>query len=426
MRTALCGILLATASAASAQSGTNSPYSQYGLGVLSDQSQGMSRGMGGVGIGLRSNEVFNSLNPASYSAVDSLTMLFDIGLSGQITNFKEGNAKKNAKNSDFEYATATFRLLPSVGVGVGILPYTNVGYSYSSSEAVGSTGGTSTGTFSGSGGIHQAFVGFGWNVWRGLSVGANVAYLWGTYSKAVSMANSDAYVNTLTRTYSASVNNYKLDFGVQWEQQLDKANALTVGLVYGLGHNIGGDPTLVTVSANPQTNVSSTTTYATGEGLSIPNTFGAGLTWRHGTSLLVGADYSLQTWGSCKFPVADNSTSDYVMRSGLLTDRHHVALGAQWTPDAASRKFFSRVNYRIGALYNTPYIKVNGADGPKEYGLTAGFGFPITNGWNNRSVLNISAQWTHASATGMITENTFRINIGLTFNERWFMKWKVE
>jgi hypothetical protein len=26
----------------------------------------------------------------------------------------------------------------------------------------------------------------------------------------------------------------------------------------------------------------------------------------------------------------------------------------------------------------------------------------------------------------MITENTFRINIGMTFNERWFAKWKVE
>jgi len=26
----------------------------------------------------------------------------------------------------------------------------------------------------------------------------------------------------------------------------------------------------------------------------------------------------------------------------------------------------------------------------------------------------------------LITENSFRINIGLTFNERWFAKWKVD
>jgi hypothetical protein len=40
--------------------------------------------------------------------------------------------------------------------------------------------------------------------------------------------------------------------------------------------------------------------------------------------------------------------------------------------------------------------------------------------------LNISGQFVRTEATGMIKENTFRINIGLTFNERWFAKWKVE
>ena len=72
------------------------------------------------------------------------------------------------------------------------------------------------------------------------------------------------------------------------------------------------------------------------------------------------------------------------------------------------------------------YYDINGADGPKEFSISAGFGLPIANSYNNRSILNISGQWVHSSATGMITENTFRINIGLTFNERWFMKWKVE
>lgn len=41
-------------------------------------------------------------------------------------------------------------------------------------------------------------------------------------------------------------------------------------------------------------------------------------------------------------------------------------------------------------------------------------------------MLNISAEWVNQSATGLIKENTFRINVGLTFNERWFAKFKVE
>ena len=65
-------------------------------------------------------------------------------------------------------------------------------------------------------------------------------------------------------------------------------------------------------------------------------------------------------------------------------------------------------------------------DGPKEYSVSAGFGIPITNSWENRSFLNISGQWVRSESKAFVTENMFRINIGITFNERWFMKWKVE
>ena len=78
------------------------------------------------------------------------------------------------------------------------------------------------------------------------------------------------------------------------------------------------------------------------------------------------------------------------------------------------------------SVLTSPYLNINGADGPKELGVSAGVSFPVINQWNNRSILNLSGQWVRTSGKGMLTENTFRITIGLTFNERWFMKWKVE
>ena len=52
MRKALTTVLFAAVSlVAAAQSGTNSPYSQYGLGTLGEQSGGFNRGMNGLGIG---------------------------------------------------------------------------------------------------------------------------------------------------------------------------------------------------------------------------------------------------------------------------------------------------------------------------------------------------------------------------------------
>ena len=48
------------------------------------------------------------------------------------------------------------------------------------------------------------------------------------------------------------------------------------------------------------------------------------------------------------------------------------------------------------------------------------------NSYNNRSQLKISGQWVKNSATGLIKENIFRLNIGFTFNEDWFKKWKMQ
>ena len=115
-----------------AQSGTNSPYSQYGLGDLADQSVGFNKGMGGVGMAFRKGNEVNPLNPASYSSIDSVTMIFDAGLSGQITNYNENGRKLNAKSAGFDYVTGAFRLIKNVGVSFGVMPYSNIGYDYSS------------------------------------------------------------------------------------------------------------------------------------------------------------------------------------------------------------------------------------------------------------------------------------------------------
>ena len=63
-KTIIGALVCAAALTANAQSGTNSPYSQFGLGVLSDRSQGFNRGMNGLGLGLRFSNQVNTLNPA--------------------------------------------------------------------------------------------------------------------------------------------------------------------------------------------------------------------------------------------------------------------------------------------------------------------------------------------------------------------------
>jgi hypothetical protein len=155
---------------------------------------------------------------------------------------------------------------------------------------------------------------------------------------------------------------------------------------------------------------------------------GFGTTWNHNEKWKVGADYQWQMWSKTSFPVyrIEYNVGRYVMDDNYFKDRHKITVGGQYCANELSRNFFSRMRIRAGFSYATPYIRVNGGNGPKEIGASLGFGIPIVNVTNNRSILNISGQWVQQSGAGLLKENTFRINIGITFNERWFMKWKVE
>ncbi|MGL4852592.1 MAG: hypothetical protein ACRC3Z_08125 [Phocaeicola sp.] len=401
-----------------AQITTNSPYTRYGYGQLSDQSFGQSKAMGGIAYGLRNGLQINASNPASYSAVDSLTFLFDTGLSLQNANFKEGDVRTNAKNSSIDYIAAQFRLRKGLGLTVGFLPYSSVGYNMYKSKEIstdseGNTDISVLDTYSAEGGLHQVFAGVGVKLFENLSIGANISYLYGTIQHSVTtqFSQSDAYSSI--RMDVIEVNDYKLDLGLQYTQRLNSKNHITLGAVYSYGHTLNstGAKYIQKYSSSAVTQTADTIKNA----FSIPHTFGAGITYVHNNRLTLGFDYTLQKWADAKF----------YDKTGYFTDRAKYAFGAEYLPNPISNNYLKRIRYRMGAYYSDPYAKVDGKEGAREYGISAGFGLPI---FQSKSILSISGEYTKVSPkiAGMLEENYLKINVGLTFNERWFMKWKVE
>ena len=124
--------------------GSNSPYSRYGFGLLNDRYSARTTDMAGTGLGSRSGAALNVLNPASYSAIDSLTFLFDAGLTLQNNYLTEGSLKVNARNTSLDYITVGFRLRPRLGFSLGLLPYSTVGYDCSRKSTMQSQAGEAT------------------------------------------------------------------------------------------------------------------------------------------------------------------------------------------------------------------------------------------------------------------------------------------
>ena len=419
-RHTLCALLLTMVTGmAIAQNNTNSPYTRYGYGDLSDQSFGNSKAMGGIAFGLRDGAQINPLNPASYTAIDSLTFLFEGGVSLQNMNISGGGVKLNAKNSSFDYLAMQFRLHPRIAMSIGLLPFSNVGYSVSDSKV--DNGVSQTRSFTGDGGLHQLYGGIGVKVLKNLSLGVNASYFWGDITRTRTIiypATSESY--SYIQQMGVSISDYKLDFGAQYTLDFNKKHSMTIGAVFSPKHKLNNDYTVTTqVSMTNSNNLDAT--------LELPNTFGAGFTYNYDKRLTVGLDYSLQQWSKTKFDV---NTSDEAVREDFnetytYCDRHKISVGAEYIPNLMGRSYLSHIKYRLGAYYTTPYYKIGGKEATREYGVTAGFGLPVP---RSRSILSISGQFVRISGqeSAFVNENIFRVSIGLTFNERWFFKRRVE
>ena len=416
----LCALLLTMVTGmAIAQNNTNSPYTRYGYGDLSDQSFGNSKAMGGIAFGLRDGAQINPLNPASYTAIDSLTFLFEGGVSLQNMNISGSGVKLNAKNSSFDYLAMQFRLHPRIAMSIGLLPFSNVGYSVSDSKV--DNGVSQTRSFTGDGGLHQLYGGIGVKVLKNLSLGVNASYFWGDITRTRTIiypATSESY--SYIQQMGVSISDYKLDFGTQYTLDFNKKHSMTIGAVFSPKHKLNNDYTVTTQVSTPNSNNLDAT-------LELPNTFGVGFTYNYDKRLTVGADYSLQQWSKTKFGV---NTSDDAVREDFnetytYCNRHKVSVGAEYIPNLMGRSYLSHIKYRLGAYYTTPYYKIGGKEATREYGVTAGFGLPVP---RSRSILSISGQFVRISGqeSAFVNENIFRVSIGLTFNERWFFKRRVE
>ena len=344
---ALC---LAASAGMWAQSSTNSPYTRYGLGDTFDYIFANNAAMGGVGYALRTSQHINPMNPASYTAVDSLSFMFDTGMTLKSSNYQEGNYKSNAKNSSFDYLAMQFRLHPRIATVIGYTPFSTVGYNFSRTKDIAGSDVAVTNNFYGDGDLRQIFGGVGFKILDNLSVGANVGYLYGklNYQTTASLSNGGDQSIIYNKV---DVSSYNLNFGLQYTRQLDKGHELTVGLAYGLGHVLNVTDTHGTQVTDGST-YSSVNEQSTENAYGIPHTFGAGLAWKYKNNLTVEADYTLQKWEGVKY---GNST-------GLYKNRSKIALGAEWLPKEFGRSYLARIKYRAGAYYSTPYVTTPSAD----------------------------------------------------------------
>lgn len=408
---ALALILLAV-SGATAQNGTDTPYSSFGYGMLRDGATSTQRSMGGIGYAMNNGRQINTMNPASYAMTDSLTFLFDLGIDVTSLWQKEtGSDGKTVSENRFggglDYATMQFPLGKYMGASVGVLPYSAVGYAFGSKIDNGID------SRQGSGNLSELYVGIAGRPFKGFSIGANISYLFGTLlneTYAVASSGTALFQNQL------EVRDFHLVFGAQYTLRLRKTDALTFGLTYSPAKTLLGTARQAAYEPN-ENKLEFNDEHSMRGNYSLPEKWGAGINYHWDRRLMLEFDYTFQPWSKAKYRGFDNS------RDFSFADRTKYAFGAQFVPNARGG-YGKRINYRVGAYWCDDYLKVRGDNRLREYGVSAGLGFPVP---SFKTTINLGFEWVRRQGhpNPLIKENYLNITLGINFNEMWFLPSKI-
>lgn len=395
-----------------AQQNTNSPYTRFGFGELVDAIPGDQKAMGGVSIATRNPISINSMNPASYSSIDSMTFMFDVGMTGLASQFTDPSGSARSFTSNLEYITMEFPLAKNLGFSAGVIPFSFGGYNFSNQDSVSLNGNLSDPTYVsftrqyyGAGGISQIYAGLGWKFLNHFSAGINAYYMFGKGYNVRSLSFSNASYNQSIQSNVLDVKNFRLRYGLQYFDNFNKNDNFAVGLIFEPGAALNGSFSQITVG-----NPSDTIVYD--DEFDMPMTFGVGLNYQMGNKMTVAADYMRENWGDARF----------FGRTDSLQNRYKMSVGLEYVPNYRGQKYFDRVKYRLGFKMNNPYYKVNGASPATNFGLTCGLGLPLA---TSKSELNLALEYGKIGSTAMFREDYLKLSLNVTFNEMWFFKRKL-
>ncbi|MCF0218493.1 MAG: hypothetical protein HUK14_01810 [Muribaculaceae bacterium] len=387
---------------------TQSPYSRFGYGLLNDNATSAQNQMGGVGYAMQSGRQINAMNPASYAMTDSLTFLFDMGV--DLTNVwrSEGNTKDHKIGGGLDYITMQFPLCKFMGMSIGLLPWSSVGYSFGTEIKNGSS------SHNGSGGFNTLYAGVSGKIPGGVSIGVNIGYLFGTNYNDVYAYTSSSSISLFEQV--TQVRDFNIEIGAQYNLKINNEHSITAGLVFSPGKTFLGN-TWVQKYVVGQDTDPDTIGYQSLKNISTrPAKWGAGLAYTIKNKLTAEVDFTYEPWSKAKIATFET------FETSQFTDRYKIAAGLSFTPNTRGN-YLQKMTYRFGGHWTQDYMMVS-TNKVKEWGLSCGFGLPAP---GQKTVINIGFEYLHrqCSPQALLSENYFNIRLGINFNQLWFMQSKL-
>ena len=396
-----------------AQLGTSSPYSRFGLGDLQGNIFPVYNALGGGVTALSSTSSVNSSNPASYTSFKSNSFLFSTGGLHKTTLIQNLTDKQVANNSAFSHMTIAFPISSKLGASIGMLPFSNIGYTLNARD----TAVNANMIYTGDGGLSKVYFGGAYEPFKGFSLGMNASYLFGGLNRRKKLDYDDESFFDSRSNSSINLKGYYYEFGLMYKMELVNEKVLSFGLTANNNSSLRAKRTNIveTISGTNETVKDTTSNIVEWGEVNLPKYISAGLMYRAGEKWLLIADYSIQNW------------ADYTLlgESDDLSNSMRLSAGLQYTPEFNSvTKYYKRMQYRLGANYSNTPLTLNDTQ-LKEMSVSFGFGIPVK---KSRTKYDISLTLGQRGTTdnNLIKEQFIKFGLSVSYDGIWFVKRKYD
>ncbi len=398
-----------------AQQGSKSPYSFFGIGDLRFRGTNENKIMGGIGM-LADSIHINLQNPATYSKLRLTT--YALGVTYNSIQFETQDATANTDNATLDYLSMAFPVTKKIGLGFGFLPFSSVGFELQNTDTIAG----SVSRFEGSGGINRIYLAAGYQLNENWSLGVEGNYNFGNIKNQNTIAFDNVHLGSREDDRS-DIYGFSLTLGVHHQMKLKKGLEISSSLTYSPEINLTSQNTrplsTVVFSATgvgfpidslevdvPDTDLVIPQMISIGSGIGKPRKWFAGVQYTNIES--------------------KNFTNRFIEAGNVSFENgSRIAAGGYYIPKYNSfTSYLSRVVYMAGIRYEETGIVVNN-ESIDDFGISFGLGLPMS-GFQSFSNANIGFEFGQKGTTtnGLVKEKYFNIRIGLSFNDRWFVKRK--
>ena len=404
---ALWGLCIVTARAQS----DVTPYSAQGLGNVVRPALVHNKGMGGIGVGTGNGLYINYINPALL--YKNVLSSFDVAFSVDRVNLARNDERATSTGGGLTYATFAFPVVPNRWtMSLSVMPYSTVGYQIEDTDQLpGSDPSSSNVVQVGEGGLNAASFSNGIRIVDNLAAGLRISYLFGAITNSLSTALSNQLGQTTTYQNEVYYSDLLFEPSLYYGLKIANTTTLNLGLVYQPTTQVRATRN-VTFENNAQ--LQDIVTDQTRQ-VTLPQKFSAGVSIDKYLKYTIGVDVTMQAWENYRSLAGDNDG----MRNSL-----EVAAGGQYIPDVTSvDSYLSRVSYRLGFHYReTPFVV---EEQPiNDFGIDFGLSLPVS----NLSSINLALELGRRGTTeqNLIREDYLKATLGVTFNDRWFIRRKYD